>query len=96
MDVGDKFEMRATDFYRGNQHTLKKSSKIKIFQIGCSQKITTDKINTGQYFQKRIWSTGQLQNMFTDKDSISSDLNDGNDYIQAWFQTDSTKRWRSY
>ena len=75
-----------TLFIGGNEHTPKKSLEIKIFQIGCSQKITTDKINTGQYFQKRIWSTGQLQNMFTDKDSISSDLNDENDYIQASFQ----------
>ena len=64
---------------------------IQIFQIGYSQTISSEKLNTGQYFEKRKWSQDDMLNlhkMFTDKDSIQ-DFHDGNDYLQASFQIDS-------
>ena len=65
--------------------------KIQIFQIGYSQTISNEELNTGQYFEKRRFSQEDMLNlhkMFTDKDSIQ-DFHDGNDYFQECFQNDS-------
>ena len=62
--------------------------KIQIFQIGYSQTISNEELNTGQYFEKRRFSQEDMLNlhkMFTDKGSIQ-DFHDGNDYFQECFQ----------
>ena len=67
---------------------LKKLQKIQIFQIGYSQTISNEELNTGQYFEKRRFSQEDMLNlhkMFTDKDSIQ-DFHDGNDYFKVGFQ----------